>query len=65
MSISSGGVKVKLIDLSNNNSIIEFKNKSLLAKELNISLRTVTRWIEDGKVHLTHSIKYPKVILTK
>lgn len=65
MSLSSGGVKVKLIDLSSNNSIIEFKNKSLVAKELNISLRTVTRWIEDGKVHLTHSIKYPKVILTK
>ncbi len=65
MSKSSGGVNVKLIDINSNNSIIEFKNKSLLAKELNISLRTVTRWIEDGKVHSTHSIKYPKVRLTK
>lgn len=63
MSKSSGGVSVKLIDISSNNSIIEFKNKSLVAKELNISLRTVSRWIEDGKCHSTHSIKYPKVIL--
>ena len=49
MSKSSGGVSVKLIDISSNNSIIEFKNKSLVAKELNISLRTVSRWIKDGK----------------
>ncbi len=63
MSKSSGGVSVKLIDISSNNLIIEFKNKSLVAKELNISLRTVSRWIEDGKCHSTHSIKYPKVIL--
>ena len=65
MSTSSGGVTVKLIDVSSNNSIVVFKNKSLLAKELNISLRTVNRWLEDGKINSTHSIKYPKVIIKK
>lgn len=40
MSKSSGGVTIKLTDVSSNDSII-FKNKSSLAKELNISLRTV------------------------
>jgi hypothetical protein len=63
MSKSSGGVPVKLIDINNNNSIIKFQNKSLIAKELNISFRTVNRWIEDGKVHSTHSVQYPQVIL--
>lgn len=63
MSKSSGGVIVKLIDINSNNSIVEFKTKSLIAKELNISLRTVSRWIEDGQIHSTHSIKYPKVKL--
>jgi group I intron endonuclease len=65
MSTSSGGVTVKLIDVNSKNSIVEFKNKSLLAKELNISLRTVNRWLEDGKIHYTRSIKYPKVIIKK
>jgi hypothetical protein len=65
MSKSSGGVTVKLIDVNSNNSIVEFKNKSLLATELNISLRTVNRWLEDGKIHYTHSTKYPKVIIKK
>jgi len=40
-----------------------FKNKSLVAKELNISLRTVGRWLGDNKIHCTHSIKYPKIKL--
>lgn len=62
MSKSSGGVIVKLVDV-NSNKTIEFKNKSLVAKELQISLRTVTRWIVDGKIHKTHSLKYPKVKL--
>ena len=65
MSTSARGVTVKLIDVSSNNSIVVFKNKSLLAKELNISLRTVNRWLEDGKINSTHSIKYPKVIIKK
>lgn len=43
MSKSSGGVNVKLIDINSNNSIIEFKTKSSLAKELNISIRTINR----------------------
>lgn len=57
------GVAVKLVDVSANNTIVEFQTKSLLAKELDISLRTVSRWIEDGKVHSTKSLKYPKVKL--
>ena len=66
MSKSSGGVPVKLIGINNNNTIIEFKNKSLVAKELNISLLasnsqpTVSRRIKDEKVH---SIIYPRVKL--
>ena len=63
MSKSQGGVIVNLLDV-NTNEIIVFKNKTLVAKELNISLRTVSRWINDGKIHSTHSLKYPKVKLT-
>lgn len=37
-------VIVNLLDL-NTNEIIVFKNKSLVAKELNISVRTVSRWL--------------------
>ena len=62
MSKSHGGVIVKLLDVQTKD-IIVFKNKSLIAKELNISLRTVSRWIDDGKIHRTHSLKYPKVKL--
>lgn len=62
MSKSHGGVIVNLLDL-NTNEIIVFKNKSLVAKELNISVRTVSRWLGDGKIHSTHSLKYPKVKL--
>uniref|UniRef100_A0A896YS15 GIY-YIG endonuclease n=1 Tax=Coniophora puteana TaxID=80637 RepID=A0A896YS15_9AGAM len=60
---SHGGVGVKLVDINANNTIVEFKTKSLLAKELDISFRTVSRWIEDGKIHSTKSLKYPKVKL--
>lgn len=63
MSKSWGGVSVKLIDINFNNSIVIYPNKSLVAKELKISLRTVSRWIEDGKIHSTKSNKYPKVKL--
>ena len=65
MSKSSGGVGVTLISFINESECIkkEFKTKSILAKELNISLRTVNRWIEDGKIHSTKSSKYPKVKL--
>lgn len=62
MSKSHGGVTVNLLDV-NTNEIIVFKNKSLVAKELNISLRTVSRWINDGNTHTTLSLKYPKVKL--
>lgn len=62
MSKSHGGVPVNLLDVYTN-EIIVFKNKSLVAKELNISLRTVGRWIIDGKTHSTLSLKYPKVKL--
>jgi group I intron endonuclease len=61
ISKSSGGIPIKLININSNNSTIIFKNKTLLAKELNISLRTVNRWLDDGKIHLTKSLKYPKV----
>ena len=40
----AGDVIVNLLDL-NTNEIIVFKNKSLVAKELNISVRTVSRWL--------------------
>ena len=63
MSESRGGVKVKLVDINSNNSIVIYPNKSLVAKELKISLRTVSRWMEDGKIHLTKSNKHPKVKL--
>ena len=63
MSKSAGGVPVKLFDVKNNNVIL-FNNKSLAAKELNISLRTVGRWIVDGLINHTHSSKYPKVRLS-
>ena len=61
MSKSAGGVAIKLIDVNSNNLLIKFKNKSLLAKELNISLRTINRWLNDGKIHLTKSLKYSKI----
>ena len=63
MSKSWGGIPVKLVDVKSNNSIITYPNKSLVAKELKISLRTVSRWIDDGKFHSTKSNKYPKVKL--
>ena len=62
MSKSHGGVPVNLLDV-NTNEIVIFKNKSLVAKELKISLKTVGRWINDGKTHATLSLKYPKVKL--
>ena len=61
MSKSYGGVSIKLIDVNYNNLAIIFRNKSALAKELNVSLRTINRWLNDGKIHLTKSLKYPKV----
>ena len=61
MSQSSGAVPVKLNDVISNNLIIFLENKLSLAKELNISLRTLNRWLDDGKVHLTKVLKYPKV----
>lgn len=63
ISKGSGGIPVKLIDINNNSQVIEFKNKSLLAKELNISLRTVSRRIKDGKFNSTKSMKFSKVKL--
>lgn len=63
ISKGSGGIPVKLVDINNNSQVIEYKNNSLLAQELNISLRTVNRWIEDGEFHFTKSNKYPKVKL--
>ena len=59
-----GGVPIKIFDVNNKNVII-FNNKSLVVKELNISLRkTVGRWIVDGLIHHTLSSKYPKVRLS-
>ena len=58
-----GGVPIKIFDVNNKNVII-FNNKSLVVKELNISLRTVGRWLVDGLIHHIHSSKYPKVRLS-
>lgn len=56
-----GGVAINLVNVNSNNSIVEFKTKTLLSKELNISLRTVNRWLDDNKIHSTRSLKYPRV----
>jgi hypothetical protein len=61
ISNGSGGITVYLIDVQSNNNIIEFKTKTSLSKELKISVRTINRWLDDGKLHSTRSLKYPKV----
>ncbi len=61
MSKSQGGVAVKILDGITNKELAVFSTKSSLAKKLNISLRTVSRWLVDGKVHFTLSLKYPKI----
>jgi hypothetical protein len=43
MSKSQGGVAVKILDGITNKELAVFSTKSSLAKELNISLRTVSR----------------------
>jgi group I intron endonuclease len=56
-----GGLAVNLVNVNSNNAIVEFKTNTLLSKELNISLRTVNRWLDDNKIHSTRSLKYPRV----
>jgi len=56
-----GGLVVYLVDINSNSKIIEFKTKTLLSKELKISMRTINRWLDDNKIHSTHSLLYPKV----
>lgn len=46
-----GGVIVNLLDVNTSEKIV-FKNKTLVAKELNISLRTVSRWISYFILHI-------------
>jgi hypothetical protein len=48
MSLSSGGVKVYLYS-SDYKSKVEYNTKSELASNLNISLRTLNRRLEDSK----------------
>lgn len=61
MSKSQGGVAVKILNGITNEELAIFNTKSSLAKELNVSLRTVSRWLDDDKIHSTLSLKYPKV----
>jgi hypothetical protein len=61
-----GGIAIDLESFNSKNeveAVIKFKTKTLLAKELNISLRTVNRWLDDKKIHSTLSLKYPRIKL--
>jgi len=63
ISKGAGGITVYLVNVKFNNEIVEFKTKTLLSEELNISIRTINRWLDDNKVHSTKSLKYPQVKL--
>lgn len=49
------GKPVKLTDLIKNKSL-KFDSLAYLRKEINVSDRTINRWIIDGKAHKTKKI---------
>lgn len=61
MSKYQGGTAVKILDSNTNEELAVFSIKSSLAKELNITLRTVSWLLGEDKVHSTLSLKNPKI----